>query len=129
VRGFFLVCVGGALGSGLRYLAAVGAGRWLGLDFPYGTLLVNVVGSFAIGLVQELAYGARLLPEGARLFLAAGVLGGLTTYSAFSYETMRLAEAGAWPRAWLNVLATTGLCLAVCLLGILAGRALAAPRG
>lgn len=118
------VCLGGALGSGLRYLVASGAVRWLGIGFPYGTLAVNLVGSFAIGLVQGIAMTTLALSESARLFLVAGLLGGLTTYSAFSYETVRLAESGGWARAALNVGVTTAGSLALCLLGLAAGRAL-----
>ena len=90
-----LVCLGGAVGSGARYLVAVGAARWIGPDFPWGTLLANLAGAFTIGLVQQLAAG-RLLSESSRLLLSTGLMGGLTTYSAFSYETVRLAQLGAW---------------------------------
>ncbi|HSE94981.1 MAG TPA: fluoride efflux transporter CrcB [Methylomirabilota bacterium] len=123
------VCLGGALGSGLRYLVSGLAARWFGAEFPYGTLLVNLGGSFAIGLVQELGLAALLLPDHVRLFLAAGVLGGLTTYSTFSYETLRLVESGAWPQAWVYVLGTTGLSLLLCFLGIAAGRGILMARG
>ena len=123
MRGLVLVCVGGALGSGARYLVALGAVRWVGAEFPYGTLAVNLVGSFLIGLVQGLAAG-RVLSEESRLLLSTGVMGGLTTYSAFSYETVRLAQAGAWRAASVNVLLTTVLCLALCLAGMAAARAL-----
>ena len=98
-----LVALGGAIGSALRYLVAILAVAWLGPGFPWGTLAVNLVGSFAIGLVQQLALEGLVLGEDARLLLTTGVLGGLTTYSAFSYETVRLMEAGAWTSAWLNV--------------------------
>ena len=57
-----------------------------------------------------------------RLFLTVGIMGGLTTYSSFSYETVRLMQTGAWSQAWINVLATTALCLTVCVLGVMAGR-------
>jgi fluoride exporter len=124
-----LVAVGGGLGSVLRYLASGLAARWLGLDFPYGTLLVNVAGSFLIGLVQALAEQAAVLPEPARLFLSAGVMGGFTTYSAFSYETVRLIELDALGRAVANVLVTTLVCLGVCVLGIAAGRYAVSLRG
>jgi CrcB protein len=123
------VCLGGALGSGLRYLVASGAVRWLGVGFPYGTLAVNLVGSFAIGLVHGYAMASLALSESARAFLAAGVLGGLTTYSAFSYETVQLAESGAWGRAVLNVGVTTAGSLVLCLLGLAAGRALGGLGG
>src|SRR5437667_11770481 len=90
-----LVAVGGGVGSALRYLTNGLAVRWLGLDFPYGTLIVNVAGSFLIGLVQALAEEAAVLPEPARLFLSVGVMGGFTTYSAISFETMHLVELDA----------------------------------
>ena len=124
---FVLVCLGGAIGTGLRYATAGLAARWLGADFPYGTLIVNVVGSFLIGLIQEIGTTTPIVSESPRLFLTVGIMGGLTTYSAFSYETVRLAQSGAWAQAWTNVLATTALCLAVCFLGMTAGR-LIVPR-
>jgi CrcB protein len=123
VQRLVLVCAGGAFGSGVRYLIALGAARWIGPDFPYGTLLVNLTGAFLIGLVQQLA-GGRVLSEESRLLLATGVMGGLTTYSAFSYETVRLAQLGAWRAAGLNVVVTTVLCLALCVAGMAAGRVL-----
>jgi fluoride exporter len=123
-----LVALGGALGSALRYLVANAAVAWMGLTFPWGTLAVNLVGSFLIGLVQSLAVESLVISEEARLFLATGVMGGLTTYSAFSYETVRLAETGAWPQAWANVLITTAASLALCLAGLTTGRLLIAPR-
>ena len=122
-----LICLGGACGTAARYGVGIAAVRWLGVDFPYGTLIVNVAGSFLIGLIQELALSTTVIPETLRLVLTVGVMGGFTTYSAFSYETMRLAERGA-SAAILNVLLTLGLCLGGCALGLLLGRALGAPR-
>lgn len=116
-----LIMLGGALGTLLRYLTALAAIRWLGTDFPFGTLIVNLVGSFVIGLVQELGAGL-LIPDDARLFLATGMMGGMTTYSAFSYESVRLMEIGAWSQASFNVIGTTVLCLALCFLGMSLGR-------
>jgi len=95
----------------MRYLTANLAVRWLGVDFPYGTLIVNVVGSFLIGLIQQVGVTSLLIPETTRLFLTVGIMGGLTTYSSFSYETLRLAQIGAWGQAWINVLVTTAVCL------------------
>jgi CrcB protein len=120
-----LVCLGGALGSGLRYLAGVAAAGWLGPAFPHGTLAVNLAGSFLIGLVQQLAVASLVLSEPSRIFLAVGVMGGLTTYSSFSYETVALAGRGEWLAAVLNVAVTTAGCLALCVLGMALGRALA----
>jgi len=126
---FLLICLGGALGTGLRYAASGLAARWLGADFPYGTLIVNVSGSFIIGFVQQVGTTTLLLPEPARLFVTIGMMGGLTTYSTFSYETARLIEFGSWREAWLNVLLTTALCLSVCFLGIAVGRLVSGLRG
>ena len=89
---------------------------------------MNLVGSFLIGFVQSLAVERLVISEEARLFLGTGVMGGLTTFSAFSYETVRLAETGAWAPAWANVLFTTGACLALCFLGLTTARLLLAPR-
>ena len=124
-----LVALGGAIGTVLRYLTSGFAAKWFGLDFPYGTLLVNLVGAFLIGLIQQIALETLLLPEDARLFLTTGLLGGLTTYSAFSYETVRLMEANAWPQAWVNVVGTTVGCLLLCGIGIVVGRFVAGLRG
>jgi CrcB protein len=128
VERFLVICLGGAIGTGLRYLTSGVAARWLGADFPYGTLIVNVVGSFLIGLIQHVGTASLLIPETTRLFLTVGIMGGLTTYSSFSYETIRLAQVGAWGQAWVNVLVTTSLCLGVCFLGIAAGRLIVGVR-
>lgn len=121
---FALVCLGGAVGTGARYLLGGLAIRWLGAEFPYGTLLVNLFGCLLIGLVQELGAGL-VIPASARVVLAVGVLGGFTTYSAFAYESLRLAGEGAWGLAVLYVGLTTMVCFAACLLGIASGRLVA----
>jgi|SRR5215510_7156351 len=124
-----LIALGGALGTIVRYWTSGLAAQWLGVEFPYGTLIVNLVGSFLIGAIQEIGTESLVLPDDARLFLTTGVMGGLTTYSAFSYETVRLMEARAWMGAALNVLVTTASCLVLCFLGIAAGRLLLGLRG
>jgi len=127
VQRALLISLGGAIGTLTRYLAAVAAARVLGVDFPWGTLVVNLVGCFFIGLVQALALDALALSEDVRLFLATGIMGGLTTYSAFSYESVKLAEIGAWPQAMVYVAVTTAACLALCYLGMGTGRLLVGP--
>ena len=117
-----LVALGCAIGTLLRYFTSGLAAKWFGIDFPYGTIIVNLVGAFIIGLIQQIATETLLLPENARLFLTTGLMGGLTTYSAFSYETVRFIEANAWPQAWINVVGTTGGCLLLCVAGIAVGR-------
>jgi fluoride exporter len=129
VERFLIICLGGSIGTGMRYLTGIAAARWFGADFPYGTLIVNVVGAFVIGLVQQLGTEALVIPDDTRLFLTTGMMGGLTTYSTFSYETVRLMETGAWHQAWINIVVTTTICLSLCFLGIAVGRGLMALRG
>jgi fluoride exporter len=124
VERLLLIALGGAIGTTLRYLTSGLAARWLGVDFPYGTLIVNLVGCFLIGLIHQVGTEGLVLSDDVRLFLTTGVMGGLTTYSAFSYETIRLLEARAWAEAWVNVVVTTASCLAISFLGIAAGRLL-----
>ena len=82
-----------------RYLTTIAAARLIAPEFPFGTLIVNVVGCFLIGFVHSVAMvSARLSPE-ARLFLTTGVLGGFTTYSAFNYEALSFFEQGQVARA------------------------------
>ena len=118
------VGLGGALGSIARYgLVTLAARRW-GLGFPLGTLAVNVSGSLLLGLLMNLALASPLLSPNVRLGLAVGVLGGFTTFSSFSYETLRHLENGELLTAGLNVLLNVLLSLAACALGIAVGRAL-----
>jgi CrcB protein len=124
-----LITLGGAIGTLLRYLTSLVAAHWLGADFPYGTLIVNLIGSFVIGLVQRLGVDAAIVPDNMRLFLTTGMMGGLTTYSAFSYETVRLVESGAWTQAWINVVVTIVVCLSLCFLGMGVGGMFVGPRG
>lgn len=90
-----LVAVGGAFGSVCRYLVGVGAGRLLGLDFPFGTMIVNIVGSFIMGVFIEMLALRFDGSEHLRLFVAVGILGGFTTLSSFSLDTIVLFERGA----------------------------------
>jgi CrcB protein len=124
-----LVCLGGAVGTGARYLIGGLAARWLGSEFPYGTLFINVLGSFLIGFVQQVGLTTLAIPETTRLVLTIGVMGGFTTYSSFSYETISLIENGSWLGAAANVVLTTGLCLVVCVLGLGLGRVVVGWKG
>jgi fluoride exporter len=103
-----LTMAGGALGAGARYLTGVGAARALGTGWPWSTLIVNIVGGLAIGLLA-----ARVAADDPwRLFLGVGVLGGFTTFSAFSLETFAMIQRGAWssaiPYAALSVVLSVG---------------------
>ena len=120
-----VVALGGALGTVARYVVAVAAVPISG-SLPWGTVLINVAGSFLIGLVGTLtlAHGRYPVPEGARLFVMVGFCGGFTTFSSFSLQTLELLRAGALGRAAVNIAASVLLCLAAVALGHLAGAAL-----
>lgn len=118
------VSLGSAFGGGARYLLSLAVLRLLGSDFPYGTLVVNVIGSFSIGVIMHVGVESTVLTPTMRLFLTTGVMGGFTTYSTFNYETLQLASEGDWQLALANIAATVVTCLAAGLLGVAAGRAL-----
>ena len=119
---FLLVCFGGALGTGARYLIATASARATA-KFPVGTLTVNVVGSFVISFVMVLALQkGSTISEDTRLFLTTGVLGGFTTYSSFNFETLRLAQGGALGIAAVYLAVTLVGCLIAGLLGMQAAR-------
>ena len=105
------VATGGALGASLRYLVAAATHDVFGHGFPYGTLMVNIVGSAIIGylvvLIPETDTGLPI----ARLLLITGLLGGFTTYSAFSIETLEMMQDGHLTKAGLNILTTMFACL------------------
>ena len=86
---FLWICVGGAAGTGARYLLSGWALATLGASFPWGTLAVNVLGSFLLGLLMQVGITTSLLSPTLRLALTTGVMGGFTTYSTFNYETIR----------------------------------------
>jgi CrcB protein len=114
--------LGGALGSGARYLVSLWALKVLGAAFPYGTFAVNVVGSFLLAALMYVGTETTALPATTRIVLTTGVLGGFTTYSTFSYETMRYLQESAWALAALNVAVTVVACLGACLLGWIGAR-------
>ena len=118
MQAVLLVALGGAVGSVARYGVGVAAARWFGLAFPWGTLAVNIIGGLAMGVLA-----ARLAPdnENLRLFIGTGLLGGFTTFSAFSLETVRLMEQQPGLAA---LYASSSLVLSVgaCWMGLQLGR-------
>jgi fluoride exporter len=124
VARLLLVCVGGSLGSGARYLVATWAVNAFGPAFPRGTLLVNVVGSFLLAVITTLAVSTDWISPDLRLFLSAGVMGGFTTYSSFNWETIALVEEGRLALAGLNVALTLLGCFAAGAVGVLLVRRL-----
>jgi CrcB protein len=122
---WLLIGFGGALGTLLRYGLSLLAGAWFGAALPWGTLLANVLGSFALGVVMELGGGRAILGTDLRLVLGVGVFGGFTTYSSFNLEILRFAEEEMLGRAAVYALTTTALCLGSGLLGLAVARILA----
>ena len=118
------VTLGSAIGGALRYLTSQLALALLGSSFPYGTLAVNLIGSFLIGLTMHVGLASNLLSPTLRLFLTSGVMGGFTTYSAFNYETLALLREGPWEFGLLNVAVTVVGCLAAGIAGLALGRSL-----
>ena len=118
-----LVALGGALGSVARYGVGALAAQLLGTAFPWGTLLVNLSGSFLIALIMHLALTGTAISLELRIFLTTGIMGGFTTYSSFNYETLALLEARAYWLAGLNLAGTVLGCLVAGVLGLAAGRA------
>ena len=106
-----IIALGGGIGSVSRYLVTIWAAERFGSAFPYGTLFVNVAGSFIIGLFMTLFLERLELDPQWRLFIAVGFLGGLTTFSSFSYETLRLVQEGAMSQAFANAGSNVILCL------------------
>jgi CrcB protein len=111
------VCLGSAAGGGARHLISEWSLRSLGPAFPYGTLAVNLVGSFLIAVLMYAGLDKELFSPTVRIALTTGLMGGFTTYSTFSYETMRAIQEGAWSTAAANVLVTVLGCLLACFLG------------
>jgi fluoride exporter len=104
-----VIALGAALGANLRYALSIWAAQQWGTGFPYGTMLINVLGSFAIGVVMVLLTTRLSLGNAWRLLIVTGFLGGFTTFSTFSYETYGLLVAGSWLEAGLNMLGSVGL--------------------
>ena len=122
---YLWVAIGSALGGMARYGFGLFASRMWGDAFPWGTIIINIVGSFVIGF-----FGTLTLPDGPvpaspglRTFVMVGICGGFTTFSSFSLQTLTLARDGSWPGALGNIAISVVLCLAAVTLGhVLASR-------
>ncbi|MEP6687326.1 MAG: fluoride efflux transporter CrcB [Gemmatimonadales bacterium] len=122
------IAVGSAIGGVSRYLVGGLTQRLMGGTFPVGTLLINVTGSFLLGLILRYGVETSTLTPEVRAFLTIGFCGGYTTFSTFSYETVALAEDGQWSRAALYVALSVGLSLVGTFLGFAAARELMTVR-
>jgi fluoride exporter len=96
------VGIGGFIGASLRYLISLQASKLFSGHIPYGTLIVNVLGGFLIGAIMQISLSSTVISPNLRLFLTTGILGGLTTFSTFSYETINLFSSGFYTHAVLN---------------------------
>lgn len=125
------IFLGGGLGSLARWIVSGLVAERVGETFPWGTLVVNVTGSFVIGLFATLTGpdGRWLVPVSARQFVMLGLCGGYTTFSSFSLQTLALLEEGEWWRATLNAILSVALCLAGVWLGHAAAVALNTTKG
>jgi CrcB protein len=119
-----VVALGGGCGAVVRFLVSAGIYQWLGRGFPYGTLVVNVVGSFLIGLLTEALILRISIGLEYRAAIIIGFIGAFTTFSTFSLETFYLLEQGNLSKAALNVVFSVGGCLVAVWLGLLCGKSL-----
>lgn len=115
---WFWIGAGGALGSVLRYGLSVQAAKSFGTLLPWGTILVNILGSFAIGFMFILLQSKVDNSDVLRAFIITGLLGGFTTFSAFSLETLILLTEGAYFRSLLNVLISVVVCVVAAGMGV-----------
>lgn len=113
----FYIFIGSGAGGLARYGLTAAVQRWYGPTFPVGTLAVNIVGCFTMGVLMG-CFANVAVREEYRAALIIGLLGGFTTYSTFGRETVELVQAGHWGRAGLNVLVTTLLCLGAVAAGL-----------
>ncbi|WOT03630.1 fluoride efflux transporter CrcB [Shewanella youngdeokensis] len=111
-----LVALGGSFGAVFRYLISILMLQVFGSGFPFGTLLVNMLGSFLMGMLYAFGQVSELAPE-VKAFLGVGLLGALTTFSTFSIESLLLIQQGALVKATLNVVVNVGVCIFVVYLG------------
>ncbi len=119
---YLWIGLGGFFGANARFLLQQWAAQQWGSDFPYGTMLANVSGSFIIAFFLTLATGRLALSPEIRLFVAVGFLGGFTTFSSFAFETITLVGKSGWSMAVLNLVGETTLALVGAALGIYLAR-------
>lgn len=116
-----LVGCGGFIGASLRYIISVNAARLFGANFPYGTLIANILGAIIIGFVMRLSLDTILISPNTKLFLTTGMMGGLTTFSTFSYETVSMFSEGNIVFGFANL----GLNVVLSFIGVVVGMGIA----
>jgi CrcB protein len=123
LRTALLIGLGGFVGANLRYWLGGWIAQKIGVLFPIETMLINISGSFALGLFMTLALHYTWSPEW-RQVVAIGFIGSFTTYSTYEYESLRLLQEGAWVKAGLNLFGSLALGLIAVILGVVLGRLL-----
>ncbi len=118
------IAICGAMGCLSRYFISGWVYQIFGKNFPYGTFAVNIIGAFILGLLMEFGLRSTLIPPTLRIGLTVGFMGGLTTFSTFSYETFRLLEDGEFLIASTNIVVSVIICLLFTWLGIVTARQL-----
>ncbi len=118
---YLAIALGGAIGACLRFALSDWMLHLFGRAFPFGTLLVNILGSFVIGLLYGLLITEQIAPNPWRIFVGIGVLGAFTTFSTFSMDTVLLLQQGDWFKAVANVVLNVVLCLTLAWLGLKLG--------
>ncbi|SHE69187.1 fluoride efflux transporter CrcB [Clostridium fallax] len=117
----FIVGCGGFIGAALRYLISINAAKVFGANFPYGTLIANIIGAIIIGFVMRLSLYTTIISPNKKLFLTTGMMGGLTTFSTFSYETVSMLNSGEY----IIGIANLGLNVILSFIGVVLGMAIA----
>ncbi|MBW8185454.1 fluoride efflux transporter CrcB [Shewanella nanhaiensis] len=116
MNNILFVALGGSIGAVFRYLISIFMVQLFGSAFPFGTLLVNIIGSFLMGVIYALGQVSEVSPE-IKALVGVGLLGALTTFSTFSNETLLLIQGGAWLKAFLNIALNLCLCIFMVYLG------------
>ena len=121
---FIMVSLGAVVGANLRYILSRYAAKMLGPVFPYGTLIINIVGSFIVGWFMIWTTERVLIDPRWRLLIVVGFCGGFTTFSSYAFESMAYFEQGQWALMTINILANNLLCLLAAVAGMAAARVL-----